>query len=235
MALGRFSTGKLQCVSVTAIILAVSAAVQWPTVESARILAVLTIPGKSHWNFMSAVLRALTHDGHRVTAFASFADDDRENFTTVDVSGDLPPVSDRDVARLVGKWDDKRRSIGFTAEISKSNCDAIHRNGRMRQVLRKGRRGPAADFDAILVEPLWLDCVSHMASVLDVPLVYVVPYALLTFLERPFLGHVPNPATVSHVLARHAAVPKTFVQRFTNTALLAYTVLALSYYDLWFK
>lgn len=55
-------------------------------VENARILAVETIGGKSHWNFMSAVLLSLTDAGHGVTVFTPFLDGQRVNYTEVDTS-----------------------------------------------------------------------------------------------------------------------------------------------------
>lgn len=182
---------------------------------------------------MPAVLRALTDGGHSVTAFTPFADGGhggRENYTEVDVSGEFPRRLDADLAAMVGRYGDAITAIDAVARLARPYCDAIRRNGRLREILR---RGPDADFDAILVEPLWLDCMSRLAAELDVPLLYAVPYALPTFLERSFLGTVPSPAAVSHVMARHASAPKTFVQRFANAAVLAYGALVLGYHDLW--
>jgi len=220
--------------SVKIIILVALAAAQSPAAESARILAVETSGGKSHWNFMSAVLDALLNDGHHVTAFTAFAQSGRQNYTAVDMSGEFPPRVDMDVAQIIGTYGDARNTISFLARVSRSACDMIYRNGRMREILRRGRRGPAADFDVILVQPLWLDCVSFLATELDVPVVYLFSYGLPSFLERPFLGHVANPATVSDVLARHASVPKTMVQRFTNSFMLVYGAITLNYYRLRF-
>lgn len=51
--------------------------------NTARILAIETFAGKSHWNFMSAVLRAMTDNGHNVTVFTPFVDGNRENYTEI--------------------------------------------------------------------------------------------------------------------------------------------------------
>jgi len=45
--------------------------------NTARILAIETFVEKSHWNFMSTVLRALTDNGHNVTVFTLFLDGNR--------------------------------------------------------------------------------------------------------------------------------------------------------------
>ncbi|CAI6344887.1 unnamed protein product [Macrosiphum euphorbiae] len=55
--------------------------------SSARILAVKTVEGKSHRNFMSGILRALVNSGHHnVTVFTQFTDGNRENYTEVDTT-----------------------------------------------------------------------------------------------------------------------------------------------------
>lgn len=60
---------------------AFSTLIQWTPVDAANILAVETIPGKSHWNVMRSVLRALTERGHTVTVFTPFVDGDRDGYT----------------------------------------------------------------------------------------------------------------------------------------------------------
>jgi len=47
-------------------------------------------------------------------------------------------------------------------------------------------------------------------------------------MERSVLGHYPNPAVVSHVLADHS-VPRTAVERFKNTMLLFFTTVLLQF------
>lgn len=216
-----------------AVLLAFACTSVVPPANGVRVLAVEVVAGKSHWNVMSAVLRALTDGGHRVTVFTSFPDGDRDNYTEVDVSADFPRRLDANAAAMVGKFGDPVATLRITARMSRSYCDTIHRNGRFRALLESADRGPTG-FDVVVVEPLWLDCMSHVAAELDVPLVYVMPSPMVTFLERPFLGHVSNPAAVSHVMARHA-VPDTFVRRLTNAALLAYSAFVFAYSDSWYK
>ncbi|CAI6344988.1 unnamed protein product [Macrosiphum euphorbiae] len=55
----------------------------------ALILAVQPNPGRSYWNMMRAVLRALTDRGQAVTVFTPFVDGDRHGYTEVDVSGQM--------------------------------------------------------------------------------------------------------------------------------------------------
>lgn len=60
--------------------------------ECVRILAVETIGGKSHWNFMSAVLGSLADNGHNVNVFTLFLDGNRANYTEVNISEKKVPV-----------------------------------------------------------------------------------------------------------------------------------------------
>lgn len=59
-------------------------------VESASILAIETIAGKSHWIFFSSVLRSLMDKGHHVNVFTPISKGNRENYTEIDTSDDLP-------------------------------------------------------------------------------------------------------------------------------------------------
>jgi len=80
----------------------------------------------------------------------------------------------------------------------------------------------------LIVEPLSFDCVSYIADTLGVPVIYSIPSPLVSYNERLFTGHLSNPALVSNMLANHA-VPGTFVQRFTNTALLTHSMVKTKY------
>ncbi|CAI6346551.1 unnamed protein product [Macrosiphum euphorbiae] len=83
-------------------------------------------------------------------------------------------------------------------------------------------------YDLLLLEPLAFDCVSYLAASLFLPVIYSIPSPMMTFAERRFTGHLSNPTCVSNMLASHA-VPGTFVQRFTNTALLTYSMAKMKY------
>lgn len=188
--------------------------------DGARILAIETYPGKSHWNFMSAVLGALTDAGHRVTAFTPFPEGGRENYTEVDTSSELPNRSDVDLETMVAALGHPVKLLWTGPRLSRTLCDTVLANGRLREILRGG----GGEFDLIIVEPPWADCASHVAAELSAPIVYAIPAPMATFLEGSYAGHVPNPAAVSNVLSRHA-VPGTFARRLSDAALLAYGAL----------
>lgn len=195
--------------------------VQQSSAEGARILAIETYPGKSHWNFMSSILRALTDAGHRVTVFTPFPGGNRENYTEVDTSLEWPGRLEMDLQMMVAKLGDPVELSRNGPRLSRTGCDIVYANDRLKEMLD----GAGGEFDLILVEPMWADCVSLLAVKLEAPIIYAIPSPVATFLEGPYVGHVPNPATVSNMMSRHA-VPKTFIQRLGDTALLVYGTLS---------
>lgn len=121
--------------------------------------------------------------------------------------------------------------------VYRSFCNAVYQHPKMLEILRRGDGGSGGggndrdDFDAIIMEPVGVDCASALAQALDLPLIYAISSHVPSFTERTFTGHVSNPTSVAHIFARHA-VPRTFAQRCFNAALLAYSVLKTGY-DLW--
>ncbi|XP_026811233.1 UDP-glucuronosyltransferase 2C1-like [Rhopalosiphum maidis] len=199
-------------------------------VDGVRVLAVETIAGKSHWNFMRAVLRSLTDAGHAVTVFTPFPDGERDNYTEVDTSAAFRMKLDVDLAEVLEKFVRPSSILPLIVTVSRSLCDAIFQDDRMKAAMRPRADGAdgGGDYDVVIVEPMGSECVSHAATVMGLPLVFVVPSPMISHFEGAFLGHVPNPAVVSHFMADHA-VPRSFVQRFGNAILLAYSVFAVRY------
>lgn len=205
-----------------------SALIQWTPVGAANILAVPTVPDKSHWNVMRFVLRALTDRGHNVTVFTSSLDGDREGYTEVDVSAEQrPPLVDVDATYLIETIGNTWQLLPIMENISRVACDAIYGHPLMADIMN----GAAQQFDLVITEPFMSKCVAYVATVLRVPMVYVFPPPMATFLERPLTGHIPNPAVAGHVLSGHGT-PKTFSERFANAVLTAYCS-ALTWYSEW--
>lgn len=201
-----------------------------PADGAARILAIETVPSRSHWNFLSAVLGALSKNGHNVTVFTPFPDGDRENYTEIDTSGAYTKRVAMDVTSVKSVFDNQWSRLPYMLAISRQYCDSLYGDRRLNDLLAKGL---SADFDAIIVEPVIIDCFSLMSTRSGLPLIFVVPTSTVYFKERQLLGHVSNPATMSPTTADHA-VPRTFAQRFSNAvsilcehAMLAYLELRL--------
>lgn len=194
-------------------------------VSCARILAVESMGGKSHWNFMSGVVRALLDKGHSVTAFTPFADGvNGENYTWVNTSEGMDIIMAIDVEELMGQWSNPFSVVGMLVKKSRDFCDMIYENDAMKTAFS------SSDFDAVLVEPCLSDCVSYVAHRLNLPLIYITPLASIDLIKRHSVGHFSNPAIESILFANHV-VPETFYQRFINALTLAYLTIMVEYLD----
>lgn len=200
-------------------------------VENARILALTIVGGKSHWNFMSQVLKVLTEHGHSVTVFTPFLDGNRENYTEVDMSKDYSMILDVNVEEMIKVYGYPTASLDAYVFMSRRQCNILFSNNKLKEILNNG---PESNFDLVLIEPLASTCVSFPAIKLNLPLIYIEPMTFACYSERTTTGHPSNPALVSHILANHA-VPKTFVQRFTNTAISVYGIIVIGYQELLMK
>jgi len=80
------------------------------------------------------------------------------------------------------------------------------------------------NFDILLIESLGYDCELYLANKLKLPFIYLISSPMVTFEERFISGGIPNLAAISYLYADHA-IPKTFVQRFSNTLLLVYCMI----------
>ncbi|XP_060852684.1 UDP-glucosyltransferase 2-like isoform X2 [Rhopalosiphum padi] len=193
-------------------------------VEGDQILAISTIGGKSHWNFMEGILRALTEYGHNVTVMTPFPSGNRENYTEIDVSNETFSMLRLDIELVQKHLTSYFHTIHYANIYSRKTCKILYENSFIKNILTDYR----SDFDVIFIELMASECVSYLSAKLDIPLIYVIPPPLISYLERSVLGHYPNPAVVSHVLANHN-IPRTMFERFTNTGLLFYTSFLLQY------
>ncbi|XP_050433223.1 UDP-glucosyltransferase 2-like isoform X4 [Adelges cooleyi] len=192
--------------------------------ECVRILAVATVPGKSHWNFMKAVLQALTDNGHHVTVFTPFPDGHRRNYFEVDLSVKMETKVSLHFQEFSNFFSAPTTICPLLVSMSRHGCEVAYNNNRMKEILSKGQN---SDYDLIVTEPMCSSCVDYLAATLKLPLVYVVPSPMITFMERKFYGHVPNPAVSSHLFALYAW-PKSFRQRLDNVILYVNSLYILS-------
>lgn len=192
-------------------------------VGAARILAVSTVAAKSHWNVMRGVLRALTDRGHTVISFTSFLDGGRANYTEVDMSDEMQLLFGMDTSAAIAAFGNFFHTSVECYKMTRTSCYSIYENKMIKEIL-SGKRG---EFDAVIAEPIVTDCISSLAVKLRTPLIYVVtPPVLTPFAESKIYGHYPHPAVLSHMLGSMGA-PKTFANRFTNTAISVLTTATL--------
>ncbi|XP_025423697.1 UDP-glucuronosyltransferase 2C1-like [Sipha flava] len=194
------------------------AAAHWPRpVDGAHVLAVQTVPAKSHWYFMRGVLRALADRGHRVTVYTPFPDRAAAahgNYTEVDT---LSEYGDQVIVGMdlttVATLARPLFMVPFMGKTSRFICDIM-------DGLRLSDAGP---YDVFIAEPASCECVSVAARRLGVPLVYTVPAPLQPWVETAAFGHHVNPAYVPHVLSAYSVLD-TFYRRLHNVGLHVCTV-----------
>uniref|UniRef100_A0A2S2NLI4 UDP-glucuronosyltransferase n=1 Tax=Schizaphis graminum TaxID=13262 RepID=A0A2S2NLI4_SCHGA len=200
-------------------------------VEAAKILAIETVAAKSHWNYVSSVLRVLSNNGHHVTVFTPFLDGDRINYTEVDTSKDHETVFiGMSLIDSLNTWANPVSMINFVRAKRTFMCDKVYNNVQLKKIIEENQN---SNFDVLIIEAVGFDCELYLANKLKLPLIYLISSPMITFAERPIFGEIPNPATISHLYADHA-IPKTFVQRFTNTILLGYSMILFSF-DKWIR
>lgn len=196
--------------------------------KSARILAVETVGGKSHWNFMSSILRVLVDNGHNITVFTPFPDGNRENYTEVDISMGSEKLLDGQLTELMDKYGDLKKIISEMSVMSRILCNVVYENSKMKEILANTR----SDFDVVLIEPLLSECVSYPAIKLNLPLIYVLPIPTLGIIERKLTGDVSNPGVVSMNVAKFG-IPKTLAQRAINCVDLIYCTVKYKCHELY--
>ncbi|KAL4135966.1 hypothetical protein QTP88_007543 [Uroleucon formosanum] len=201
---------------------------RWTPAGAANILAVETIPSKSHWNVMRAVLQALTDRGHTVTVFTPFLDGHRHGYTVVDLSDKMGQRLDLNATFLIENFGTTRNFMMNIMPVTRSYCDMVYEHRQMADILNETTE---QKFNLVITEALASECVAYTATVLQVPMVYVVPSPIITYLERSMTGHVPNPAATGHLLFGRFA-PETFAERFANLVLTVYCS-TLMWYTEW--
>ncbi|KAF0753347.1 UDP-glucuronosyltransferase 2C1-like isoform X1 [Aphis craccivora] len=195
-----------------------------PHFRAANILAVETVPGRSHWNFMSAVLRALTDRGHSVVAFTSYPSQQSPtsghgNYTEVDTSAVLHRHAGERASRVLSDYSRLSYIVPSVVRWSREFCDAVYDMEQVRALMVNGT-DTAARFDLLVTEPLGSECVAHLAAAVGLPMVYVVPTPMITYMQPSIVGHSANPAYVPHLL--YGSAVRAFRHRLANTAVYAY-------------
>lgn len=147
-------------------------------------------------------------------------DGGRENYTEVDTSGSFLDKVGLDVHELIDSFGHQFASMNEWVPLYRKHyCNGVYRNAEFDRVLRDG--GGRHGFDLVIMEPSLSDCASYLAAALRLPIIYVLPSPMITFLERTFTGHQSNPSCVAHLHGRSIG-PMTFRQRFVNSLQLFY-------------
>ncbi|XP_050419910.1 uncharacterized protein LOC126832913 [Adelges cooleyi] len=201
--------------------------------ESLHILAVAPYAAKSHWNFMTSVLHALTDEGHSVTVLTPFLNGNYENYTEIDSSGSQEWTQvDMDVTKRVKQFGSIANLATNIKKVNSQYCGEIYSNARLQEIIAAASSSKASNkFDVVFAQNIGSDCFSFVAKILDLPLIYVHSVPALVY-EASFVGEEPNPAYVTTVLSP-LSTPKTFRERVQNTVIVLQSKFFFWFVEIW--
>jgi len=106
-------------------------------------------------------------------------------------------------------------------------CNGYYNEGHLTERMANGFLD---DFDAIIIEPRVLDCMTYVASQTNIPVIYAIAAPRNFQKEYVRAGHVSNPAITSSIMSYYS-VPKTFAQRFSETVFILFWKFLLVFYE----
>lgn len=123
------------------------------------------------------------------------------------------------------------KTLGSTEEhqdiILRHRCNTMYNNNEIKKILTTKN---SSGYEILIIEPMATECASHIASILQILVVYLIPSPISTFIEPMIFGHIPNPAVLSNILNNHAFLRK-FGKRCINSLLLAYSLISREYHE----
>jgi len=149
---------------------------------------------------MSAVLRAMTDNGHNVTVFTPFVDGNRENYTEIDMSNIFPMKLNMSIVRMRKIFNNVFTPISFMMKNGgRQSCEILHNNDQLNDFLKNKSQ---TDFDANVIEAgIVSSCLSYLGANSNLPVIYSTPIPINTYTERIAFGDISNPATISPMLS----------------------------------
>ncbi|XP_022175638.1 UDP-glucuronosyltransferase 2B37-like [Myzus persicae] len=134
---------------------------------------------------------------------------------------------DHNIIDIVSKrqtYSNQFTPLSYLMKLGRLSCDTLHKNEQLNDLMAKKLQ---INFDAIVIEPgMVSSCLSYVGANSNLPMIYTTPVPINTYTERITFGDISNPATVSTMLFQ-SAVPKTFIQRLTNTLVWLYTSIVV--------
>uniref|UniRef100_A0A2H8TKY0 UDP-glucuronosyltransferase n=1 Tax=Melanaphis sacchari TaxID=742174 RepID=A0A2H8TKY0_9HEMI len=191
--------------------------------DGARILAMMPIAAKSHWNVVDSVLQTLVARGHQVTAITPFPKKSPiTNYTEVDMSGLVP-------SGVAVPWDtvmgecSAHNNLPFLSGRHKDMCRTVYEHDEFWRVIKTNK------FDLFITELLASSCDAYVSYYLKIPQIVIVSSHVHTWYHHTFGSHM-NPAVVSTYHASFA-VPTNFIQRMINTYDYLYSHMVFKWVD----
>ncbi|XP_050427290.1 UDP-glucosyltransferase 2-like [Adelges cooleyi] len=174
---------------------------------------------------MNGFLHSLTDVGHNVTVFTWFPEGKRENYSEIVLKG--PEFVNLDLVKFKEQIKPPNNLLRHVIRRNRQVCDIIFSNPKIEAIMNAENTD---EFDVIVTETAVSDCMSHLVRRLRLPLIYLFPLPIPTYLEASFLGEDPNPAYVSNLVLSFS-YPKTFQQRLLNFLTYKYIKIMLWYFE----
>lgn len=159
-------------------------------VTAVNILAIVSLPFKSHYMVFQKLFRELAIRGHSVTVINHFPDDDPPpKLQFVNISKPIPtsfrPIVKYEAIKNAFLLRMKNFQQHFTTGVKRTeiDCENLFVNENMKQFRAKGER-----FDLIFVEQFMSDCgLAYAAAFYDAPIIGITSHTLLPW-AYPRLG-----------------------------------------------
>jgi hypothetical protein len=124
--------------------------------DGARILAMMPIAAKSHWNVVDSVLQTLVARGHHVTAITPFPKNRPvANYTEVDMSRLVPSGVSVPWDTVMGECS-AHNNLPFLSGRHKDMCRTVYEHDEFWRTIETNKQGTHVFF--VLFDRLFLSC-----------------------------------------------------------------------------
>ncbi|XP_022175455.1 UDP-glucuronosyltransferase 2B10-like [Myzus persicae] len=198
------------------------------TTDSANILGVFPINGRSHWVVYESLMKALAARGHNVTVITSFPQKTPlANYTDIDVSASFPSAVNTLSVEMVLKYlTSVFANQWFIADHQMNICRQSQKLPEVKALLQSGIK-----FDAVFTEIFGADCDVGYAYHFKAPLLSIMSSSHLPW-SYDRVGGPDNPSYIPTIVTR-AAGKMNFKERMINTLYYIYFKIAWKYYSEW--
>lgn len=175
----------------------------------ARILAIETRPSRSHWIFLSSVLKELS-TRHEITVMTPFLNGNRQNYTEVNSTALFQKLAMNIDVLTLKQFESPLISQFYQTYYDRMFCDKMTKFKLFEDVV-EGKQV----FDVILLKPLYAPCTAYIGHKLNIPKIYLVPSPNPTYLYATSLDENYNPSYESNLYFTKR-IPRGFLQILNN-------------------
>lgn len=185
--------------------------------HSARILALVPFPARSHWIVMEPLFHELVARGHQITVFNNFPQKKPlANYTDVDFSKLLPPmISEFSIELIREKMPNPLATTRFIHEIHDGSCEKVLKEEATQNLLRDKDQ-----YDILFTEIFGSDCYAYFAHKFDIPIISITTSVAMPWAAERY-GLPDNPSYIPNYLVNFTPQMNIW-ERIYNTFTLLY-------------